>query len=254
MQEIEKFKLILARNDYPTDVVNTTINLFLERKARQAEPPKEEKEVKRFLKLPYVSRDCEGFAYKMKQLVKEYFPHVEFNIAFEAPMTIGKMFPFKDRNRNVLDQINVVYKLSCSCGDEYIGMSDRILYHRLNEHMKNKSSSVKLHHDKHQQEYDEHVRLLEEFDKMTATEKAKLTVNEFKRYEDEKMKVVVLHKVDYEGIEILDTADTNKKLRVKELLHILNKKPELNKQLGKQSSYEIKTIIIQAYPQFRTAK
>jgi hypothetical protein len=35
------------------------------------------------------------------------------------------------------------------------------------------------------------------------------------------------------------------------LLHILHKKPELNKQLNPQSKYEIKTLIIQAYPQHR---
>ena len=38
------------------------------------------------------------------------------------------------------------------------------------------------------------------------------------------------------------------KLRMKELLHILKEQPELNKQLNSQSDYEIKTLIIQAYP------
>jgi hypothetical protein len=40
----------------------------------------------------------------------------------------------------------------------------------------------------------------------------------------------------------------NVKLKVKELLHILNSKPELNKQFGLQSSYEINTLLIKAYP------
>ena len=34
---------------------------------------------------------------------------------------------------------------------------------------------------------------------------------------------------------------------MKELLHILQEKPELNKQLNSQSDYELKTLIIQAY-------
>ncbi len=38
---------------------------------------------------------------------------------------------------------------------------------------------------------------------------------------------------------------------MKELLHILKEQPELNKQLNSQSDYEIKTLIIQAYPQHR---
>jgi len=59
------------------------------------------------------------------------------------------------------------------------------------------------------------------------------------------------HHMDYDGIEILDKADTDLKLKIKELLHILKRKPSLNKQLNSQSDFDIKTIIIQAYPQFR---
>ena len=44
---------------------------------------------------------------------------------------------------------------------------------------------------------------------------------------------------------------TDYKLRCKELLHILEQDPTLNKQLGSQSSYDIKTIIIKAHPQHR---
>ena len=63
--------------------------------------------------------------------------------------------------------------------------------------------------------------------------------------------VATNHEIDYENIEIIDKADTDLKLRVKELLHILKRKPTLNKQLNSQSDYEIKTLIIQAYPQHR---
>jgi hypothetical protein len=57
--------------------------------------------------------------------------------------------------------------------------------------------------------------------------------------------------MDYEYIQLIDRASSNFKLRMKELLHILNEKPELNKQLNLQSDFEIKTLIIQAYPQHR---
>ena len=62
------------------------------------------------------------------------------------------------------------------------------------------------------------------------------------------------HYFDFDNVEILDTADSDNKLRIKELLHILSRNPELNKQLGSQSNYEIKTLIITAYPQFRSEK
>jgi hypothetical protein len=42
-----------------------------------------------------------------------------------------------------------------------------------------------------------------------------------------------------ENIEIIDKASTDFKLRMKELLHILKRKPELNKQLNSQSNQDI---------------
>ncbi len=50
------------------------------------------------------------------------------------------------------------------------------------------------------------------------------------------------HLIGLDKVRVLDTATTDTKLKVKELLHILNRKPELNKQLGSQSSYEINTL------------
>ncbi|CAF1050382.1 unnamed protein product [Brachionus calyciflorus] len=57
------------------------------------------------------------------------------------------------------------------------------------------------------------------------------------------------HTMDYDNIEIIFKADTDMKLRIIEFLHILKRKPSLKKQLNSQSNYEIKTHIIQAYPQ-----
>ncbi len=62
------------------------------------------------------------------------------------------------------------------------------------------------------------------------------------------------HQIDYENAEVIDSANSDMKLRIKELLHILRRKPSLNKQLNAQSEFDIKTILIQAYPQFRIQK
>ena len=58
--------------------------------------------------------------------------------------------------------------------------------------------------------------------------------------------------MNYEKVEVIDQANSSHKLVVKELLYILKLKPELNRQLNSQSSFDIKTIIVQAYPQHRT--
>ena len=55
------------------------------------------------------------------------------------------------------------------------------------------------------------------------------------------------HQMDYDNVEILDSAYNDNKLRTKELLYILVQKPILNNQLNSQSQYDIKTIIVEAY-------
>ena len=40
------------------------------------------------------------------------------------------------------------------------------------------------------------------------------------------------HHMDFENINIIDRASNDMKLKIKELLHIIQKKPKLNKQLS----------------------
>ena len=47
--------------------------------------------------------------------------------------TIGKLFPYKDR-QSLLHLSGVVYHLTCSCGQNYSGQIKRNLITRLNEH------------------------------------------------------------------------------------------------------------------------
>ena len=43
------------------------------------------------------------------------------------------------------------------------------------------------------------------------------------------------HQMDFENINIIDQASNDMKLKSKELLHIIQKKPKLNKQLNSKS-------------------
>ena len=211
--ELEKLKVILERNEYPPEIVERSLAEFVESKAKvQQEKEKEpEKPIKRFLKLPYVNRKCEDYALRLKGIVEENFPQVEFNVAFQAPMTIGKMFPFKDGTRKVEERSLVVYSLRCEkCDAQYIGKTERIVYHRMKEHRTKKDSSC----FKHTQENP-------------------------------------THSFNTDKVEILDSADSDKKLKLKELMYINSRRPEINKQHGSQSKHEIKTLIIATYPQFR---
>ncbi len=86
----------------------------------RAEGPQEEdkRPDKRFFKLPHVGKKCEDFAFRLKKIVEDTFIEVEFNVAFQSPYTIGKMFPFKDNIKNKLERSNVVYRVVCSCGND----------------------------------------------------------------------------------------------------------------------------------------
>jgi hypothetical protein len=103
---------------------------------------------------------------------------------------------------------SVVYRVVCSCGQDYIGKCAQILSRRIGNHRDTDTDSA----------YNKHV-----------------AVNKS-------------HRIDYDNVEILDTVDSDKKLQYRELLHILKREPELNKQIGKQSKHDCKTLIIKAHP------
>lgn len=214
MAEIEKLKTILTRNEYPAEIIERSIDSFLKSKSKENAREATAAKLKRFIKLPYTHRKCEDYAFRLKHLIESNYPQVDFNIAFQAPSTIGQLFPFKDGIKNIEDRSRVVYSLKCiTCGACYIGKTERILCHRLKEHQTSKTSACIQHVESHPG-----------------------------------------HLIDYQNVEILDSASNDNMLRIKELLHILSRRPELNKQLGCQSSYEIKTLLIQAHPQRKAEK
>jgi predicted GIY-YIG superfamily endonuclease len=163
--------------------------LFEELPKPQQQPPKEKQ--KKYIVLPYSNHKVDEFAGRLTKLVNDNFEQVDLKIAFKAPKEIGKMFPFKDNIRDKDMQSLVVYRIKCeTCGQEYIGKTERILAHRIKEHNNPKSESAIQTHKKENP----------------------------------------THQINASNIEILDKADNNFKLMLKEMLHINTHKPELNTQ------------------------
>ena len=221
--EINKLREILARNEYPDFIVDREIEKFMSSRqaittnntdttAKTSKTIKtSEKQLTRFIVLPYVSRKAENHAKKLKNLVEKHYPQVDFNVAFKTPNEIGKFFPFKDNIKQTTSRSLVVYRLKCTkegCDASYIGKTERILCHRVKEHRTQASSACFQHEKQHKG-----------------------------------------HHINYDEVEILDSADNNLKLQIKELLQIVNHKPTLNRQLNSQSKFNIKTLIVAAYPQ-----
>ena len=165
----------------------------------------------RYIVLPYVSHRAEGFAKRLRMHVNKHFPQVEFNVAFKAPNEVGKFFPFKDKVRQTHKQSLVVYHLRC----EKEGCDASYI---------GKTSRILLHRLKEHQT-----------GKNSACRQHEL--------ENPGQKIM------YDNVQILDTVESNFKLEMKELLHIVSKKPSLNKQLNSQSKFNIRTLIIAAHPE-----
>jgi hypothetical protein len=194
-------KLTLAKNEYPDQIINKEMDKFIknrtirEQQTHASEQPIAQQQTiekqKRYIVLPYSNHKVDAYAERLTKLVNETFNQVELKVAFKAPNEIGKLFPFKDNIKEKHAQSLVVYRLTCeTCKQTYIGKTERILAHRIKEHLNPKKDSAI---QTHLQENPTHV-------------------------------------FDPENIEILDKATSNFKIRLKEELHIITHKPELNSQ------------------------
>ena len=208
-EEFEKIRVMLRKNEYPDRIINQQFEKFIQSRAnteQQNNLDKSERDQKRFIALPYVCEKVEDFGKRLKKVVEKFHPKVDLTVAFQAPSTIGNLFPFKDRLKDREKQSLVVYKLQCkTCDAQYIGKTERILLYRLNEHRTHKHSPINQH----------------------------LRTNQG-------------HEFDFCDVKIIDRADTNQKLLIKEELHIRKNKPVLNTQLNCDTQFksQIQTLLI----------
>jgi hypothetical protein len=84
------------KNEYPKNIINQTIDKYISR-INLPDQPKPQKETKWFIVFPFINKKAEDFAVRLKSLVEESYPHVDFNVAFKSQKTIGSLFPFKDQ-------------------------------------------------------------------------------------------------------------------------------------------------------------
>ncbi len=69
----------MARNEYPASVIECTLKRFMEKKSRVVvsnEKSEDSRPTKRFLKLSYMSRKWEDYAFRLKKLVETHYEQV----------------------------------------------------------------------------------------------------------------------------------------------------------------------------------
>ena len=96
--------------------------------------------------MPFTHKKADTFAKKLSNLIETNFKNIELRVAFTTPNTVGKLFPFKDNIKETKLHSLVVYSIKCeTCGKEYIGKTERILAHRMNEHNTKEDSAIQHH-------------------------------------------------------------------------------------------------------------
>ena len=122
-------------NGFPSQLVDKTINTFLNRKLTP--PPLPVTTVNKhvlYFKLPYMGKLSFEIRKSMKEILKDAYPQIKFNFVFTNNNSIGN-FLKKISKPNPDLCSNVVYLFKCpSCPARYVGSTSRWLKHRILEH------------------------------------------------------------------------------------------------------------------------
>ena len=148
------------------------------------------------------------FGKRLKKFVENNFIDVELKVVFVAPMEIRNLFKFKDKLTDKYMQSRVVYRIDCSepnCNSFYIGKCDRIFGLRVKDHRRKSTPK---------------------------------TPNKNAPYIHSEQ---TGHVIDYDGVKIIDRADSGLKLGIKETLHIIQSKPNLNTLCTNE--FDLKTLM-----------
>ena len=191
-EEIVKIKHYLEKNSYPLGFVDKQIKFFLENKINEKRVTfNATKNAARYYKLPYIGHISTDVKRKINRFCKFYCKSLSIKIVL-TPFKVADMVNVKDPIPKFLKSF-VVYKFVCpGCNACYIGETTRHLSTRIKEHLEtDKKSHIFAHLVNNE------------------TCKAFSTENCF---------------------EMIDNASTPFKSKFKEAMHIIWKKPSLNKQ------------------------
>ena len=198
--EMEEIRNILLKNNYPSHIINKEYEKYEKYKQLNVDKITNPEEKIKYISLPYINDKSEIIARKIQESVEDHFQNVKLRVAFKSPATLGSHFPFKDKITDPTKLSNVIYHLKCKNCP-----ADYIgMSKRIWSHRREEHE--KTDHSSH--------------------------VFEHHHLEG--------HEIDFDNVEIIDRADSLRKLEYKEMLYIRKLKPQLNKQIES----ELFTLII----------
>ena len=134
-------------NEYPTNFLNSCIHKF--KQMRHSTHPKEVsfgpklKDI--YIRLPYKGQQSITLKRQLNRIINKIAPWVKLNCVFFASNRISRLCKLKC-SLPVLKCSHLIYQVTCKdCHEFYIGLTNRWLKTRLNEHMSNENSALLRH-------------------------------------------------------------------------------------------------------------
>ena len=204
---------VLQRNQFPQTLIRRVMNAYETRSALESDPqvmnPNTETNVNdvRYFKLPCIGKFSSIARMKVHRLISRCCTEtIEAKFIFET-FKIGRYFSSKDPVPKCLTN-HVVYHFKCAgCNARYIGETARHLTTRVNEHLQvQKDSAIYKHlHDPNN--------------------------------------VACKNASSEQCFTVLDHANTEFKLAIKEAGYIREQQPDLNNKCKKHKSYSLKILV-----------
>ena len=191
--DIKKLTSFLCKNMFPIKMIEDIIRNYLNNKSNNSVITQQDITIRTsYFKLPYIGVYSSTVKQNLHKLLKRYCKvDVDLKLVFSA-CKIKEYFSQKDKVPSCFKS-HVVYKFTCACCNAcYVGRTHRHHTTRVKEHLVSDKNS--------------HI------------------------FQHLKSNLLCKNACDENCFEILDTANTQYKLKIKEALYIKWHKPDLNKQ------------------------
>ena len=197
-EEINYLISFFRQNGFPGNTIYRAINRFLNRIFEPRTPPITVPKETVYIPLPFLGPFSFHTRNLLSKILTPAYPQLDIKYIFTNKLTIGSLFPFKDKVPPHLQSF-VIYEYCCSCSATYVGkttcnLGKRIAEHRGLSERTNKERGVKQH-SAIRDHAEEHG-----------------------------------HEIDPAAFKIISTGNTPNALHILEMLQIKFRKPKLNLQ------------------------
>ena len=121
-------------NLYPQYLFDLSVRKYLDKMFNPQLPVQSVQKLPVSITLPYLGPLSIRLSKDLNNIIKKFYPQIQFRCLFNNKRTISSFFPFKDQIPLMVSS-NIIYKYSCGqCQSIYIGETKRHLISRICEH------------------------------------------------------------------------------------------------------------------------